>query len=134
MTRVSLFAVLIVPALSHSPACAQVSDPWTTPATAEQESTFVTRFPPASVIAVPEAREHPLRLFDALPAAWVGRSADSLFAFDAEVSPGEFFVFQIGVYAAARRLDNVRIVTEGLGGPGGEEPTRGGASTYRISW
>jgi hypothetical protein len=119
MTRVSLVAVLIVPAVSHSPAGAQVRDPWTTPATAEQESTFVTRFPPASIIAVPEAREHPLRLFDALPAAWVGRSADSLSAFGAEVRPGEFFVFQIGVYAAARRLENVRIATEGLGGPGG---------------
>ena len=115
-----LLPLLIAAAVSLSRLSAQGRDPWNTPATTEQADAFARRFPASALIAVPEAREHSLRLFDAVPAAWVGRSADSLTAFTAGARPGEFFVFQIGVYAPAARVENVQVASEGLGGPGGQ--------------
>ena len=98
---------------------AQTEDPWNTPANAEQAGAFAARFPAGAIIVVPESRDHPIRLLDAIPSAWTGRPDDSLAAFEGEARPGEYFVFQICVYAAYDSLGNVRFSCEGLGGAGG---------------
>jgi len=113
-------AVVFAAGALVSGACAQVPDPWNEPANDTARSAFLSRFSSLPLIAVPETREHPLRLLDALPRAWMDRSDEGLGALDAQASPGEFFVFQIGVFAPDRRLENVRVTTAGLGSTGGQ--------------
>ena len=132
MIRALTSALLIATAGSLCRVSAQVSDPWNTPATTGQEASFAARFPRNSIIAVPEVREHPIRLFDALPTAWAGRSAESLSAFNAEARPGEYFVFQLAVYAAPHRLENVRVASGGLGGADGQHVDRAAVTCFNT--
>jgi hypothetical protein len=119
MIRIPRPVTLFACAFSILRAVAQTADPWNTPALPEQAKAFTARFPAAAIVVVPESRDHPLRLLDALPSAWIGRPDDSLAAFGAGARPGEYFVFQLCVFAAYDSLENVRFSSEGLGGTGG---------------
>jgi len=99
---------------------AQVADAWNEPASDSAARTFLSRFPPGALVAVPEFREHPLRLLDALPRPWTERSDAGLSVLHAGASPGEYFVFQIGVFAPEHAVEHVRVTSAGLGGPLGQ--------------
>ncbi|MEI7899386.1 MAG: glycoside hydrolase domain-containing protein, partial [bacterium] len=62
---------------------------------------------PQPYLLFPEDRRNPIRMFDDLPLKWV-RSGPAL-QFSGEAQRDEFYTFQIGVYAAAQALDNLKI-------------------------
>lgn len=56
-----------------------------------------------------EDRLHDIRLTDALPASWMSRTAAERTRLVAEARPGEYYVWQIGVYAARQPLQDVTL-------------------------
>ena len=63
------------------------------------------------ILLFPEDREHPIQMDDILPRRWIQNGPQS--AFSAAAFRGEFYVFQIGVYAqsGAREIRNSNIDT-----------------------
>ena len=100
--------------------CAQEKDRWSTEAPPDQAAAFLSLFGKRGMIAVPESREHPLRILDALPAAWMDLKSGSLNRFAADARPGEYFVFQVGVYAPLHRLEGVKATTGDFAGSNGQ--------------
>jgi hypothetical protein len=76
-------------------------------ASASEVRRLLERYPAASYLAFPEDRANAIRMDSDLPMRWV-RSRDP-FHFDGSARRGEFYSFQIGVYAVARSLDDVRF-------------------------
>jgi hypothetical protein len=60
-----------------------------------------------SYLVFPEDRMHPIKMTDDLPQRWILKGA--LPEFKAEVSPGENFTFQLGVYPVKTDLKNIKI-------------------------
>jgi hypothetical protein len=60
-----------------------------------------------SYLLFPEDREYPIRMTDDLPLRWIhqGPSAE----FRGEACRGEFYVFQVGVYAARREIRDLAV-------------------------
>ena len=56
-----------------------------------------------------EDRRNSIRRFDALPAHWLKKPGMYLNRFAGTAQPGEFYVFQLGAYAARKSLRNVKI-------------------------
>jgi len=55
----------------------------------------------------PELRDHPVRMFDAIPYRWAERGPVSVLADTAQ--PNEYFVFQVALYAASVSIRDVEI-------------------------
>ncbi len=62
----------------------------------------------------PEVRERPVRMFDHVPEIWLKRAAAPEFA----VRPKEYFVFQLGTWAARGELKNVTLRFSDFSGQG----------------
>jgi hypothetical protein len=70
----------------------------------------------ADFLTFPEDREHAIRLLDGIPEIWTLRTQRDLRRFSATVQPGEYFVFQIGLYAHRKDLDDLHVVWSDLRG------------------
>jgi hypothetical protein len=77
-------------------------------ATPEEIGRLLSADPRADYLLFSENREHPIRMSNNLPKRWVGvRSGD---CFEGKTCRGEFYAFQVGVFAARRALEDVSIV------------------------
>jgi hypothetical protein len=81
-------------------------------ASPEEVARLLSANPQASYLLFPEDREHPIRMRDFLPKRWI--DAGPRDSFEAIARRGEFYAFQIGVFAARRSLENVAVVAEDL--------------------
>jgi len=70
---------------------------------------FVAKYPLKTFFTFPEVRERSIRMLDAIPEAWLQRSAASMSMFKGVAQPGEYFVFQVGVYAARTDLQHIKV-------------------------
>jgi hypothetical protein len=59
-------------------------------------------------LAFPELREAPLRWFDSIPEGKIEQALSGT-NFEMEARPGEFFVFQIGLWAVGKEIKDVQI-------------------------
>ena len=66
---------------------------------------------PDPYLVFPEAREFPIRMKDDLPLRWIERGPAGV---TGSPDRGEFFVFQLGVYAARQALGDVRVEFDSL--------------------
>jgi hypothetical protein len=73
---------------------------------------------PGEFAVFPETRERAVRMFDHVPELWLKRAAAPEFA----AQPNEFFVFQLGVWAAGSELRDVRVTFSELRGDGASIP------------
>ena len=87
-------------------------------ATAAETRALLERFPGAPFLVFPEDREHPIRMRGDLPYRWV--AAGPAAAFVGEAARGEYFAFQLGVYAI-EALEDVRVGFTDLAGAGRRE-------------
>jgi len=71
---------------------------------------FLNLQPDADFLTFPEHREHAIRLLDGIPEIWTSRTPEDLRRYSATVQPGEYFVFQIGVFAHRKDLDDLIVV------------------------
>ncbi|MCS6859162.1 MAG: DUF6067 family protein [Abditibacteriales bacterium] len=82
-------------------------DPMEVIATPEEVAQLLAKFPNQPYLLFPEDRRHPIKLFDHLPLRWIERGPRN--SFEAEAQPNEFFVFQIGVYAARANIADLQM-------------------------
>lgn len=89
-------------------------------ATGAETRQLVAEHAQAGYLVFPEDRRFPIRMTNDPPQRWIQRGPAAPFRATAE--RGEFYVFQLGVYAAGRRLEDVKVSFSGLtrnaGGPG----------------
>ena len=88
-------------------------DPMELVATEAERKTLLDHFPEQSFLLFPEDRTRPIRMTDDLPAAWISQGPTHVFTGTARRN--EFYVFQIGVFAATAALDDLRVEMD-LGG------------------
>ena len=86
-------------------------------ATADEAAALLAAHPGASYLLFPEDRTRPIRMTDDLPRRWIETGANG--PVTGEADRGEFWVFQVGVWAARRALSDVDVQFGELAGPGG---------------
>ncbi len=85
----------------------------------------------------PEYRDYPIRMQRNLPKHWVSRGLIDTFKIAAR--RGEYYTFQIGVFAANQRLDNLNVSLDGFKSEGGTESKKNRFQLFqhrrnRSSW
>jgi len=60
----------------------------------------------------PEDREHPVRMFDYLSQRWVEAGPQT--KFEASAARGEYFAFQLGLFAHRQNLAKIKVVFSDL--------------------
>ena len=83
-------------------------DPMEVIATKQETTQLLARYPNHTYLIFPEGRRHAVLMFDDLPLRWISRAAGNTF-FD-HAQPGEYYTFQIGVWAAREQIDNLTAV------------------------
>jgi len=78
-------------------------------ASAQTTTELLSRFPGKAYLTFPEPRERSIRILDGIPQAWTQRDRADLTAFSGNARPGEYFVFQVGVFAARANVENLRV-------------------------
>ena len=103
-----LLALLAGPLESEGKAQAPPNDlsEYATPAARQA---FLSRHPDQAYLTFPESRQRPIRLLDGLPQTWTQRDAKALTAFAGAPRPGEYYVFQVGIFAARASIDNLCV-------------------------
>lgn len=71
--------------------------------------TLLSENPPQGYFCFTEDRERDIRMTEALPVRWTERPAASRTRFDGTCRPGEFYTWQIGVFASSRSLKDIRL-------------------------
>ncbi|MCX6143615.1 MAG: DUF6067 family protein [Ignavibacteriales bacterium] len=94
----------------------QAENPMSVPASRESLERFLKPYADREFLTFPEKRENAIRLFDAIPEIWTTRSVDELNHLKVAAQPGEYFVFQIGVFAHRKALTGVRAAWTDLRG------------------
>lgn len=78
-------------------------------ASAEDLSNLLSEHPVCGYFCFTEDRLHDIRFCSFVPQHWIKRPAETRRQFRGECSPGEFFTWQIGIYAPYRPLEEVSI-------------------------
>jgi hypothetical protein len=81
-------------------------------ATAEETRALVAKHPRALYLLFPEDRKYPIRMTDDLPLRWIESGAGQ--SFRGGAARGEFYAFQIGVYAVAGPIESLTVSFSGL--------------------
>ena len=81
-------------------------------ATAGETAALLARYPDSPYLLFPESRRHPIRMETDLPFRWIQGGPEN--DFKAEVLRGEFFVFQIGLWACRTAIEDVDVFFSGL--------------------
>lgn len=77
---------------------------------------------PAAYWVFGSSREEFIHRRDAVPAEWINHPERHLACFDGTAQPGEFFVFQLGVWAGERELEDVTLEFTAFKSPAGDIP------------
>jgi len=92
-------------------------DPMEVPATATELSELLAKHADRPYLLFPEDRRFPIKMPDELPLRWIERGPSA--AFEGSAQPGEYYVFQIGLFASREPLEDVRVVAAPLVPSGG---------------
>jgi len=76
-------------------------------ATAEETRKIQDSYPESDYLLFPEDRKYPVRMTDDLPLKWVQSGPGNTFQGDA--ARGEFYAFQVGVFAARKTIDDINV-------------------------
>lgn len=91
--------------------------PMETIATPDEVRSLLARYRRAEYLVFPEDRDNSIRMSRDLPRRWIDAGAAG--PFHGSADRGEFYVFQLGVYAARQSLADVRTAFGDLKGPAG---------------
>ena len=81
-------------------------------ATHSEVAGILAQHPLASYLVFPEDRHLSIRMWDDLPARWAQRGANT--PFEGSAKRGEYYAFQLGVWAAKQSLDSVQVSVSNL--------------------
>lgn len=76
-------------------------------ATAGETLALLGRYPQEPFLLFPEDRKYPIRMADDLPFRWVQTGPQEIFR--GEAARGEFYAFQIGVYASRQAIPDLAV-------------------------
>lgn len=82
------------------------TDPMELIATADETRALLAQQPDRAYLLFPEDRRFPIRMTDDLPLRWINSGPTD--RFHGEARPGEFYAFQVGVYAR-QAIENIRV-------------------------
>jgi len=106
-------------------------DPMEVVATSDEVAALLERRPQAQYLVFPEDRRFPIRMLDEIPLRWA--TAGPANALSVEAQPGEYYAFQLGVWAAREALGNVSLEMTDLQGEGGRAITRGQMTCVNLT-
>lgn len=81
-------------------------------ATAEETAALLARYPDNSYLLFPEDRRFSVRMADDLPLRWIQSGPRT--EFEGEALRGEFYTFQIGVFAGRASIEDVEVTFSDL--------------------
>lgn len=87
-------------------------DPMEIIATRTEVDELLKQNPLKSYLLFPEDRMHPVKMADFLPKRWIERGPSNRFT--GEAARNEYYVFQIGVWAARHAINDVTVSCSGL--------------------
>jgi Flp pilus assembly protein TadD len=87
-------------------------------ATRAETAALQSKHPQATYLVFPEDRSNPIKMPADLPLRWVRRGANG--PLTGEAQRGEFYVFQLGIYAARQMVEDVQVQFGALLGKDGE--------------
>ena len=82
-------------------------DPMEVIATTKETADLLAKYPARAYLLFPEDRKYPVRMEDDLPLRWIQNGPGM--EFSGQAQPGEFYVFQVGVYAARCEITNLTL-------------------------
>ncbi len=77
-------------------------------ATAEETKSLLAKYPEARYLLFPEDRKFSIRMTDDLPLRWIQKGPQTVFR--GEAARGEYYSFQVGVYAGREDISNVTVL------------------------
>ncbi|MBN2308852.1 MAG: hypothetical protein JXR94_07785 [Candidatus Hydrogenedentes bacterium] len=92
-------------------------DPMEVIATEAETAALLAQYPGRDYLLFPEDRDHAVRMVDDLPARWIASGPGD--TFEGTAQPGEFYVFQVAVFAARKPIEDVALAYSPLTSPGG---------------
>ncbi len=105
-------------------------DPMEVTATPDEVTGLLSRFPDATYLAFPEDRKFQIALLDDLPLRWITSGPSDTFA--GEAQPGEYYCFQIGVWAARRTIPRLALDIPDLRTDKGSAIPRGQITCFNL--
>jgi hypothetical protein len=84
-------------------------------ATSDELKDLLAKSPDSSYLLFPEDRKYPIRMTADLPLRWIQSPPRQ--SFTAGAMPGEFYTFQIGLYAARTAIQDIDIKFSNMLGP-----------------
>ena len=93
-------------------------DPMEVTATADETSRFMAKYGDRACLLFPEDRRYPIRMKDELPLRWLQAGPGQ--PFKGEPCKGEFYSFQVGLYACNQAIEDISVSFEDLIGAGGD--------------
>ena len=105
-------------------------DPMEVVATAAETEELVDKHPDRPYLLFPEDRTRPIRMTGDLPLCWIRRGPGE--EFRGAARPGEFYVFQIGVLAARRTIEDLKAEISGLKSPEGKTIAAEGFHAFNL--
>lgn len=106
-------------------------DPMEITATADETRSFLARHGEHAFLLFPEDRGYPIRMKDELPLRWLQAGPGA--PFKGEACRGEFYAFQVGLYACRRAIEDVSISFEDLTGTGGAVIPAGAIRCFNLA-
>jgi len=76
-------------------------------ATAQETKDLLAKHPNRAYLVFPENRRYPIRMTDDLPSRWIRSGVGD--EFRGKAQRGEYYVFQIGVYAARQAVEDLSL-------------------------
>lgn len=95
--------------LKHDGLMKEEDSPMRVQATEEMLKDLKAGAPPSGYFCFPELRQNGLRSADFVPASWAQKSREQREKFSLSAQPGEFIVYQVGLYPVQSKLDNIKI-------------------------
>jgi len=86
--------------------------PMEVPATREEVAEIIVKNRKSEYLVFPEDRKYPVRMFETIPLKWAKTGPST--EFRGEAQPGEYYFFQIGVFAVNSDIRNISVNTGGL--------------------
>ena len=81
-------------------------------ATAVEVQQLISEHPDQPYLLFPEDRKLPIRMQESIPAHWVQRGSTGRFG--GLAAPGEFYTFQVGVFAIKQNIEGLEVLFEDL--------------------
>ena len=77
--------------------------------TLDEMKALLKEKPASGFFCFTEDRMHDIRLENAIPARWVGRDIQSRNSFRGKTQPGEYYTWQIGIFAPFHAVEEIQI-------------------------